>query len=306
MDRERARASSERAGLRVLAASQPARLKVASVLVASSSSSWSYTTAAAGYGRFQCTLVNGDGTFSADPNQCADAALIPTGTNDPTSPYQGDQPPPTGAQCVQDLNGRYYCGIAGAACASDANCDNGVCSGGVCTGTYNAQCGADDSLCLGYLYCTDPFGDPASGVCGGIGNYCQDYTEGSDTNSDAVNEALWNQNCASGYCSFNQGVCATHVTTIGGSCADDPEFAFFKRNACPASHTACRIEGQRGFECIDTSSNIEQCGACATEGGVDCTGLPGVEAVGCVAGVCEIWSCQDGYTWDSATASCKA
>jgi hypothetical protein len=70
-------------------------------------------------------------------------------------------------------------------------------------------------------------------------------------------------------------------------------------------------------------------GACATEGGVDCTGLPGVEAVGCVAGVCtlcvmpfrglerslltldvalagEIWSCQDGYTWDAATASCKA
>ena len=35
-------------------------------------------------------------------------------------------------------------------------------------------------------------------------------------------------------------------------------------------------------------SNLEQCGACASAGGVDCTALPGVEAVGCVAGQCEV------------------
>jgi len=35
--------------------------------------------------------------------------------------------------------------------------------------------------------------------------------------------------------------------------------ALFKRRACPLSHTACAIGGAKGFECIDTSTNIEQC-----------------------------------------------
>jgi hypothetical protein len=53
-------------------------------------------------------------------------------------------------------------------------------------------------------------------------------------------------------------------------------------------------------------SNIEQCGACASEGGVDCTQIEGVAAVGCVAGVCEIWSCEDGFTYDAAKGACVA
>lgn len=62
-----------------------------------------------------------------------------------------------------------------------------------------------------------------------------------------------------------------------------------RRSLCPASHTACSVAGTKsGFECIDTQSNLEQCGACASSGGMDCTALPGVEAVGCVAGVCEV------------------
>lgn len=53
-------------------------------------------------------------------------------------------------------------------------------------------------------------------------------------------------------------------------------------------------------------SNIEQCGACASEGGVDCTTLEGVSAVGCVAGSCEIWSCEDGFTYDPTSSVCVA
>jgi len=119
-----------------------------------------------GYGRFPCTLVNGDGTFSAgassprsrvalplldasltrslsllrpaDPNQCLDAALInPAGGADPTQMIQGAEPNPTGAACSIELEtGAYFCGIAGADCSSDDNCDNGTCD--LASGTWYA------------------------------------------------------------------------------------------------------------------------------------------------------------------------
>lgn len=115
--------------------------------------------------------------------------------------------------------------------------------------------------------------------------------------------ALSSQTCAQStqgevYCGFNSAVCSLRVTTIGGDCSADPDFAcgttadgqslfctgnggttcalaaspsgrararrntrFFKRNACPASHTACAIDGNAGFECIDTRTNLEQCKA---------------------------------------------
>ncbi|BGO97020.1 Antifreeze glycopeptide AFGP polyprotein [Rhodotorula toruloides ATCC 204091] len=301
-----------------------------------------------GYGRFPCTIVNGDGTFSPDLNQCVDGNLIVPGTNDPTSIYQGDHPAPSNSGCViEPAPGAYFCGIFGAACTSDANCDNGYCSSqdgvtlGICFGGFTDPC-RSDSNCLGYLYCTDPLGNPTtSGTCGGEGAYCQDYTVGSDTNTDAQNEALFNQFCESGYCAYLPGTCAFHVG-VGEDCSFDPEFACAdgltcttdtttgaqtctgangsqlartrarrsdlkaRRNLCPASHSACAIPGAKGFECIDTSSNIEQCGACASEGGVDCTQIEGVAAVGCVAGVCEIWSCEDGFTYDAAKGACVA
>lgn len=51
-------------------------------------------------------------------------------------------------------------------------------------------------------------------------------------------------------------------------------------------------------------SNLEQCGACASAGGIDCTQIAGATAVGCVAGVCEVWACEDGYSFDATAASC--
>lgn len=42
------------------------------------------------------------------------------------------------------------------------------------------------------------------------------------------------------------------------------------------------------YECIDTQSELESCGGCASSGeGVDCTTLPGVKSVTCRAGQCE-------------------
>ncbi|GAA5943666.1 hypothetical protein JCM3775_001327 [Rhodotorula graminis] len=300
-----------------------------------------------GYGRFPCTLVNGDGTFSADPNQCADDALInPAGVADDTG-IQGSAANPTGAMCTLEAEtGAYFCGIAGAECSSDANCDNGTCdlASGTCQGGFLQDCGGDDANCSGYLYCTNADQtNPDPLACGEDGVFCQDPFAVSDGQSAAEIAATYDQFCSSGYCSNVDGNCGQRFT-LGQDCSADVfgcgttdagvqltcvdnagvqtcqvegaspaarsrsrRAALHRRNLCPASHTACAVEGAaKGFECIDVSSNIEQCGACASAGGVDCTAIEGVAAVGCVAGTCEIWSCEDGFTFDAATGACTS
>ena len=130
-------------------------------------------------------------------------------------------------------------------------------------------------------------------------------------------QAVFSATCSSGYCN-QDGECGTPVA-LGGDCSADPAYACAeglsclpdgndgqtcqvtptaaarlrhrRSNLCPSPFSSCSLEGSvRGFECVDTTSNIEQCGACASEGGVDCTALPGVESVGCVAGSCEVRS----------------
>ncbi|GAA5965984.1 hypothetical protein JCM8115_004786 [Rhodotorula mucilaginosa] len=304
-----------------------------------------------GYGRFPCTQVNGDGSFSPLPNNpCANLQPIAGGSYDGFD--GGNRPAPTGAQCVQQAEtGAYFCGIAGAACTTDSNCDNGVCSGGVCTGGFDESCGGDNANCEGFLFCTNgdfPPATTASNTCGGVGSYCQSAYSPASSSSNATDANLiYNQYCASSYCSLFDGVCKNRLGR-GVNCENDPygcddglecsslrtagpdgvtepvpgavclvevgpsqrarsrRADITRRNLCPASHTACTVEGAKGFECIDVSSNIEQCGACASAGGVDCTAIEGVAAVGCVAGVCEIWSCEDGFSFDADKAACVA
>lgn len=66
-------------------------------------------------------------------------------------------------------------------------------------GGFGQTCNGVDSNCSGYLYCTGADLLPTvSGTCGGLGAFCQDYTVGDSTMSDAYNEALFNQFCQSG------------------------------------------------------------------------------------------------------------
>ncbi|GAA5890597.1 hypothetical protein JCM5296_004309 [Sporobolomyces johnsonii] len=314
----------------------------AAFTLASLASVAALVAAQSGYGRFPCTIVNGDDTFSPDQSQCASSALIPPGDGVGDTGFQGDNPNPVSPLCAMEpISGAYFCGIVNATCSDATNCDNGVCDNGVCTGGFDQPCDSTDSNCLGFLYCSAPnFNTTISDTCGGEGAFCQDPTQGSSVLSTAENYAIFNQFCSTNYCNTQTGACDVHVRVIGGDCSSDPDFmcsttidgqaltcdatsltcqpvivpssrvrsrrneAFFKRSVCPASHTACPIEGKNGFECIDTLSNIEQCGACQSQGGIDCTALPGVESVGCVSGVCEIWSCQEGRSWSQEAAAC--
>lgn len=60
---------------------------------------------------------------------------------------------------------------------------------------------------------------------------------------------------------------------------------------CPNSMEACPIAGLTGltddWECLDTRTELQSCGGCASTGaGEDCTAIPGAWNVGCNEGKC--------------------
>jgi hypothetical protein len=74
---------------------------------------------------------------------------------------------------------------------------------------------------------------------------------------------------------------------------------------CPGAQVACPLTGGHlGYECIDVENNIEQCGGCAVQGGVDCSQLDGVDSVSCVNGSCRVWGCGPGYSFHFRKRAC--
>ncbi|KAK9894238.1 hypothetical protein P389DRAFT_212732 [Cystobasidium minutum MCA 4210] len=65
-------------------------------------------------------------------------------------------------------------------------------------------------------------------------------------------------------------------------------------NLCPGSFQACSLPSG-SFECLDTTQELNACGACLEEGGMDCEKIPFIENVSCAASKCEIHSCVEGY-----------
>lgn len=74
---------------------------------------------------------------------------------------------------------------------------------------------------------------------------------------------------------------------------------------CSPGLTACPIPNG-GFECIDTSKDLEACGGCPLidepEAGVDCSSLPGVNEVACIRGECVVESCAPSFKLINGTA----
>ncbi|GAA5998877.1 uncharacterized protein JCM10292_005766 [Rhodotorula paludigena] len=299
-----------------------------------------------GYGRFPCTVRKPDGSWTGDQRLCAESELVSPGLNKYDNYYQGDGRKPEDSQCVkQHETGGWFCGIAGAQCSKDKHCDNGKCVNGRCQGGFTQRCGSSDSNCSGYLYCTDYWDRcTPNDTCGGKGAFCKDPRAVTWDCAEHEARATYDQFCASGYCHYGNAVCSDRYkegetcTSDRQGCADGLRCSDstgkcvqetlpsprartrrsvdqHKRALCPAGHAACSVDNKDAapskrdafaFECVDVSSNLEQCGACALDGGVDCTALPGVAAVGCQAGVCEIWSCETGFEYNAVDAACVA
>ncbi|KAI5478245.1 formin binding protein [Pseudohyphozyma bogoriensis] len=262
--------------------------------------------------RFSCstsTTTNGVETVTVDSGACANLATTYANGASPCAAdttslggtygnvdefgFKNEGYVPVNSECLKDpASSAYYCGYVGAATTV-----------GTCQGGLGYACTLD-SQCLGNLACTNPTGSVnVQGVCGGFSPLGDDSGDGATCTDGLCYGGSFA--CASGsYCSGVDSTC--HANPLTPSAASRHRRDISPRGSrCPASHTACPLtSGVAGFECVDTTTNLEQCGACASQGGVDCTALPGVDAVGCVEGKCEIWACQNTHVWDAATASC--
>ncbi|KAF9030086.1 hypothetical protein BDZ89DRAFT_1132563 [Hymenopellis radicata] len=88
------------------------------------------------------------------------------------------------------------------------------------------------------------------------------------------------------------------------------------QQTCRPGWTACGVfgGGPRDWECVDTRNDLESCGGCAMDLlnsanghglGVDCTTLPGVADVSCVAGGCAVHKCLPGYKISRSGQHCE-
>ncbi|EAL19717.1 hypothetical protein CNBG3450 [Cryptococcus deneoformans B-3501A] len=78
---------------------------------------------------------------------------------------------------------------------------------------------------------------------------------------------------------------------------------------CPSGLAACPIgdfisSGQ--YECLDPLADLQSCGGCESMGtGKDCTVIPGAKWMGCNQGVCEVYSCNNGWKKSANGTECE-
>ncbi|KAG1871116.1 hypothetical protein C8R48DRAFT_770702 [Suillus tomentosus] len=98
-----------------------------------------------------------------------------------------------------------------------------------------------------------------------------------------------------------------------GSAADSHGFCLDGLVACPVLSTPGQfprtyVEWEAiGFECVDFAADLRSCGGCSSLDPIehDCMNIPHVEGVACVAGECQISSCQLGYSLESDGQACS-
>lgn len=163
-----------------------------------------------------------------------------------------------GGCCVNNIctPADFHCPGVGGACV-DGSCGGGTCgaSGQACCAEPNGDtmCTAGEVVCLG----------GACAFCGGPGEPC---CERDDCGPDLV--------CSNNACVRCGGPgepCCAGNTCASGCCDQGPDVCITDGAACPSGGAcmanACTCTGGElncGNGCQDTTSNVDQCGACGT------------------------------------------
>ncbi|KAH8915625.1 hypothetical protein BT69DRAFT_1286504 [Atractiella rhizophila] len=66
-------------------------------------------------------------------------------------------------------------------------------------------------------------------------------------------------------------------------------------SACPV-FLANGKKRDGAFECLDPATELNSCGGCIGQGGVDCEALPGVASVSCQQSQCVVSRCKSGFS----------
>ncbi|ORY80779.1 hypothetical protein BCR35DRAFT_331838 [Leucosporidium creatinivorum] len=71
----------------------------------------------------------------------------------------------------------------------------------------------------------------------------------------------------------------------------------------PEGTEACS-SGIGGFECVDTLTDVNECGGCHNFGGVSCSTIEGALATSCRDGGCVVHACTGGFTLRDDGSGC--
>ncbi|KAK1927673.1 hypothetical protein DB88DRAFT_43527 [Papiliotrema laurentii] len=159
---------------------------------------------------------------------------------------------------------------------------------------------------LRYIGCLPLSSSPTDLQLGDIPNTCGAYPAGSVP--------------ICGGCTFT---CPTGQKPCGRTCiplSDACSSGFSRRDQlpfsrwCPAPLTPCALPASaesRGtsFECINTWTDIESCGACmfpvaGQPEGTDCTAIPHTTSIDCIGGSCVVNACEKGFVISSDHSAC--
>jgi len=104
------------------------------------------------------------------------------------------------------------------------------------------------------------------------------------------------------------GQCGSYDT-----CGSQPAYPYSKRELdteCQPGWKLCKIPGRGILECVDVMNDLWSCGGCELSSfadeqvGIDCTVIPNVAGVSCLAGACKVESCRRGFQLDEDEISC--
>ena len=187
-----------------------------------------------------------------------------------------DGDPQTG--CEADLNSDVTCGSCDNSCTAPAFCHQGACTeqcpgeltncGGVCvdTDTDSANCGSCGHVCsFDHAAASCVGGECQLGACDdGWADCDADPATGCET--DLLTDPDFCGDCDT-QCGGDTPFC------VAGSCSGE----------CPGDQTNC------GGVCVDTQTDAAHCGGCDQPCAFDHA------AAECVAGVCRMGACDDGW-----------
>ncbi|CAE6513448.1 unnamed protein product [Rhizoctonia solani] len=96
-------------------------------------------------------------------------------------------------------------------------------------------------------------------------------------------------NCVDSNVTQNQMTCPSNT----GPAPTGLRKRMVPRGCSNRKHTMCEVQsGRGGWECIDTKTALDACGSCTN----DCSAIPYVGDVKCVAGKCQVASCRGGFS----------
>lgn len=187
----------------------------------------------------------------------------------------------------------------GTPCTDDRQCATGYCEG--ISATCNArQLGQEGDACARDYDCSFTTCNLVTGVCDLFaldGEPCARWQECYSRKWSMLPHpvAVLTLSVAE-YCNPG-GMCAeqTFLTPSARARTKRERLTLVPRNVC-GGMSACPLPGG-GFECIDTSSSLENCGGCLgiDKDAVDCSTLEAVVSVGCVDSLCVAASCEPGF-----------